>query len=170
MKYFLILAGFLVACQTTENKTPQVYEGPMREVNDLELFHSEDDRVKVRMKAARVYEFVSGDREFPKGIAMDFYDDFGKLESTLKADHAYFFKEENKWRGKGHVEVKNMKSNEQLNTEELFWKPSEEKITTDKFVTIRQQHDVIYGNGMEAKEDLSDYKIFEVTGTFQLEE
>ena len=40
--------------------------------------------------------------------------------------------------------------NNQLNTEELFWNRLTKKIFTDKFVTIRQQGDVIYGTGLDA--------------------
>jgi hypothetical protein len=60
--------------------------------------------------------------------------------------------------------------NEQLNTEELFWKPSQQKIFTDKFVTIRQEGDVIYGQGLEAKQDMSDYTILKPEGEFEVNE
>ena len=66
--------------------------------------------------------------------------------------------------------MKNIGKNEQLNTEELFWKPADEKIFTDKFVTIRQQTDVIYGQGLEAKQDMSDYVIKRPEGEFAVEE
>ena len=66
--------------------------------------------------------------------------------------------------------MKNLEKNEQLNTEELFWRPAEEKIFTDKFVTIRQETDVIYGQGLEAKQDMSDYIIKRPEGEFSVEE
>jgi LPS export ABC transporter protein LptC len=101
---------------------------------------------------------------------MEFFDDAGKMESTLRANHAFFFKKENQWRGQGKVEVKNLEKNEQLNTEELFWKPAQERIFTDKFVTIRQQGDVIYGEGLEATQDMSDYTIKKPAGEFEVED
>jgi LPS export ABC transporter protein LptC len=137
---------------------------------NVELFYTEKNQVKVKMVAAELHEFINGDREFPKGVYLEFFDEFGKMESTLRANHAYFFKKENQWRGRGKVEVKNIASNEQLNTEELFWKPAEERIFTDKFVTIRQQGDVIYGEGLEAKQDMSDYLIKKVMGDFEVKE
>ncbi|MCE2733984.1 MAG: LPS export ABC transporter periplasmic protein LptC [Cyclobacteriaceae bacterium] len=158
------------ACAPVENKEPQEYKGPLREVENMELFYTEENLVKVKMKAAMVYEFMDGDREFPKGIYMEFYDVTGRLESTLKANHAYFFKKENQWRGRGDVIVKNLLKDEQLNTEELFWKPIDKKIFTEKFVTIRQQRDVIYGQGMNAKQDLSDFEMQTVTGDFEVKE
>ena len=101
---------------------------------------------------------------------MEFFDEFGKLESTLKANHAYYFKEEDQWRGRGNVEVKNVAKGNQLNTEELFWKPKSKKIFTEKFVTIRQQGDVLYGEGLTANEDLSDYVIKKPTGDLEVKE
>lgn len=166
-----ILAVILfVACNQSEIKEPLVYDGPMRIGEDVELYYTEDNQVKVKMIAAVVYEFETGDREFPKGLYLEFFDENGKLESTLRANEAYYFKKENQWRGRGKVEVKNLEKNELLNTEELFWKPAEEKIFTDKFVTIRQQADVIYGQGLEARQDMSDYVIKKPEGVFSVEE
>jgi LPS export ABC transporter protein LptC len=167
----LIFILFIAAgCNKTENKEPLEYKGPLSEAEDVETYYTENNLVKVKMKAALVYEKQNGDREFPKGIYIEFFNEFGRMASTLRANHAYFFKEENLWRGRGKVEVKNIEKNEQLNTEELFWKQLEEKIYTEKFVTIRQQGDVIYGEGMEAKQDMSDYIIKRPTGTITVKE
>ncbi len=155
----IFFCGSLSCCSNNEASQPIEYTGPLSEAEKVELFYSENERVKVKMMADLVYEFKNGDREFPRGIYLEFYDGFGKLESTLRANHAYFFKGENQWRGQGKVEVKNIEKNEQLTTEELFWRPAEERIFTDKFVTIKQQEDVVYGTGLEAKQDMSTYKI-----------
>ena len=165
--FILFLA---VACSQTELKEPLIYDGPARIGENVELYYTENNQVKVKMIAALFYEFENGDREFPKGIYLEFFNEFGKMESTLRANEAYYFKKEDQWRGRGKVEVKNLEKNEQLNTEELFWKPSQEKIFTDKFVTIRQQADVIYGQGLEAKQDMSDYVIKKPEGEFAVEE
>lgn len=168
--YFLLSMFALAACTKQELKEPLEYTGPQREVEDMETFYVDQDKIKVKIIAALVYEFNSGDREFPKGMYIEFYDETGKLEQTLKANHAYFFKDKNLWRGQGNVEVKNVQNQEQLNTEELFWKQTEKKIYTDKFVTIKQQGDVIYGQGLDAKQDLSDYVITNPIGEFDVKE
>jgi len=165
---FLLLV--FSGCNQTEIKEPEMYEGPLREVENVETFYSEDDIVKVKMTAPHVYEFQNGDREFPKGIFVEFYNELGKLESTLRADHAFYFEKEKQWRGRGKVQVRNVATNEQLNSEELFWKPSEERIFTDKFVTIRQEDDVLYGQGLEAKQDMSEYTILKPEGEFEVNE
>jgi LPS export ABC transporter protein LptC len=168
----IVITGSLVfsGCDQKEIKEPVEYNGPLRIVENVELFYSENDRVKVKMLADLVHELKNGDREFPKGIYLEFFDEKGELESTLRANHAYYFKTENQWRGRGKVQVKNIAKNEQLNTEELFWEQKQERIHTDKFVTIRQQGDVIYGEGLEAKQDMSDYTILKPYGEFEVEE
>lgn len=173
-KHFRSLAALLtvvlLSCNNPDLKEPLVYDGPLRIVEDVESFYTENTQVKVKIIAAEIHEFESGDREFPKGIYLEFYNDAGQLESTLRANEAYYFKKENQWRGRGKVEVKNLEKNEQLNTEELFWKPADEKIFTDKFVTIRMESDVIYGQGLEAKQDMSDYVIKKPEGEFAVED
>lgn len=168
--YFFAATAIFISCNNSDLKEPIEYTGPQRKAENVELYYSEKGQVKVKMQAAEVHEFLNGDREFPKGIYLEFYNEFGKLESTLRANHAYYFKKENQWRGRGKVEVKNIEKNEQLNTEELFWQPEKEKIFTDKFVTIRQEGDVIYGEGLEAKQDMSSYVIKEVKGDFEIED
>lgn len=159
MTAVLATSFLFTSCDPAEVSQPVEYTGPLSEAENVELYYSEIDRVKIKMTADVVYEFKNGDREFPKGIYIEFYDEAGKLESTLRANHAYFFKAENQWRGQGKVEVKNLANDEQLTTEELFWKPAEERIFTDKFVTIKEAGDVVAGTGLEAKQDLSSYEL-----------
>jgi len=168
--YLFFLLTFATACGDTNTKEILEYEGPLSEAEDVEHYYTENDIVKVKMTAPLLYEYQNEDREFPKGVYMEFYDEFGKISSTLKANKAYYFKKEDKWRGQGNVEVKNIQKNEQLNSEELFWLPKEEKIFTEKFVTIRMQSDVIYGEGLDAKQDLSSYKILKPTGSLEIDE
>ncbi len=165
----------LVAAATTlsscdrskENPDPVLYSGPLREAENVTMLYAEKDVLKMRMTGKRVLEFENGDREFPEGLFLEFFNETGKLTSTLTANHAYFFKREYQWRGRGHVEVKNLDTQEQLNTEELYWKPDTKRIFTDQFVTIREINDVIYGKGLEAAQDLSDYTIRRPAGEFE---
>jgi LPS export ABC transporter protein LptC len=166
----LVLVGLFSGCNQAETAKPVLYEGPLSEAEEVTMFYTEKEVVKVMMQAKKIFEFQNGDQEFPEGIYIEFYDEFGKKTSTLKANSAYFFKEENKWRGRGAVEVINIEKQEQLNTEELFWRRDTKKISTDKFVTIKLQNEVIYGTGLEADQDLSNYQIKNPEGEFEVED
>ncbi len=163
----LILLGmgwFLGSCTSKEATKPVVYEGPLRQADSIKVYYTEMEVLKTVMQAKKLNEFQNGDREFPEGIYLEFYDKDGKVSSTLRANSAFFFKEENKWRGRGKVEVINVEKHQQLNTEELFWKPDTKKIFTDKFVTITDQEDVLYGTGLTANQDLSNYHLKDIHG------
>jgi LPS export ABC transporter protein LptC len=166
----IVIVLITFGCNQKEHTLPVEYDGPLQEAEEIELLYTEQETIKVKMTAALLFEFKTGDREFPKGLYLEFFNEEGKLASTLKANHAYFFKAENKWRARGKVEVVNQETNEQLNTEELYWFPAKEWITTESFVTIKFQSEVVYGEGLEAKQDMSSYVIKNPQGEFQIEE
>lgn len=168
--FTIVILFILAGCSKGELTQPLEYDGPYREGENVELHYSENQLVKVKMLADLVYEFQTGDREFPKGIYLEFFGEDGTLTSTLRANTAFYTKKDNTWKATGKVEVINLEKNEQLNTEELFWKPEKEEIYTDKFVTIRMQTEVIYGEGLQAKQDMSSYTITKPQGEFTIEE
>jgi LPS export ABC transporter protein LptC len=165
----LILMG-LISCSDPGSNEILIYDGPVREAENVEHYYAENGIIKVKMIAEQLFELQNGDRQFPKGIYLEFYDETGKIESTLRANQAFFIKEDELWRGVGNVEVINTQKREQLNTEELYWKPKDKRIYTDKFVTIRMQSDVIYGEGLEAAQDMSSYRILKPSGTLEVKE
>lgn len=167
---YFFAAWLLMACTPAENTKPVVYEGPLRVMEQVDRIETERDLLKSRLKAAKIIEYVNGDYEFPDGIYLEFYNELGKLSSTLSANTAYFIKAENKWRGRGKVEVKNLEKDQQLNTEELFWKPDTKKIFTDKFVTLRDAGDILYGTGLDAMQDLSNYQLRNISGDLEYKE
>ncbi len=171
LPFYTAALVFLLSCSTKEVSKPIVYEGPLTEAEDVDMLYTEKDQIKVNMKAKKINDLQNGDREFPEGIYLEFFDEFGKLTSTLRANQAYYFKQEDKWRGRGKVEVKNIEKKQQLNTEELFWKPNAKKISTDKFVTIRLENDeILYGTGLDAAQDLSTYTITKPEGEIFVKE
>ncbi len=172
-RYTLLFLGavlLLASCSTKETAKPVVYDGPLKQAENITHIYTEKEKLKTILRAKKLNEFQNGDREFPEGIYIEFYDPTGKMTSTLRANTAYFFREENKWRGRGKVEVKNIEKQQQLNSEELFWKPDTKKIFTDKFVTITDKEDVIYGTGLMADQDLSNYSLKNTSGNVHVNE
>lgn len=168
--YFLFILFVCWSCTQPETIKIVEYKGPAREMEDVEMLYTEKQILKIKLEAKKIFEFQNGDQEFPEGLSLEFYDETGTMTSTLKANSAFFFKSEEKWRGRGNVEVKNVSKGEQLNTEELFWKRDTKRIFTDKFVTIKQQNDLEYGTGLEAAQDLSDYTILNPKGELEVKE
>ncbi len=170
-------AGFLLAfllslagCKD-ENTDPskfKVYEGPLMEVDTVQTLYSDSARVMVKMNAPKQLEMANGDKILPKGVNLVFYKKDGTVSATLRGNHGKFLKEKNLYIVTGDVVVVNEEKKETVNTEELDWSPTNKKITTDKFVTITTQDELLKGTGLEANQDFSYYRILKPTGTFPI--
>ena len=53
---------------------------------------------------------------------------------------------------------------DKLNTEHLIWNAITKKIFTDEFVKITTKDETIWGDGLVANQDFSDYQIKNVKG------
>ena len=104
--YFLFTLILWVSwsCDQPETAKPVSYTGPLREMENVEMLYTEKQTIKVKLQAKKIFEFQNGDQEFPDGLYLEFYDEAGRLTSTLQANTAFFFKSEEKWRGRGKVE------------------------------------------------------------------
>jgi LPS export ABC transporter protein LptC len=170
IRYFPLIFVAFVSCSKGDLQEPIEYKGPLQEIDHVEFYNSEDEKITLKLTGDLFYEYANGDQEFPKGVYIEMYDEFGKLKNTLRANYARYIKEKQHYVAQGKVELKNVLNNQQLNTEELFWNPKTKKIYTDKFVTIRDQGDVIYGTGLDAMQDLSDYAINDIEGDLEMNE
>ena len=145
------------------------YEGPQVEMNNVVTLYSDSAIVKIRIIAPQQLNFANGNEEYPNGVFLEFYDEEGQITSTFKSDKAYFIAEEKHYKGVGNVIVKNLESGDELNTEELYWSPPDEKVFTDKFVTIKSEEEVHTGEGLIANQDFDNYQILKPTGTLTIE-
>jgi len=169
----LLYTGLLVLYQCKPNEEtliPEEYKGPMMEATNLTTFYSDSAHIKLKMTTPIQLEFDNGDREFPKGLDMEFFEKDGSTSSTMRADYCYFTKKDGLYKATGNVVVKGMMHNDQLNTEELFWNEKKEIVFTDKFVRIEKDGEIHMGDGLKAKQDFSEYTILKSRGNISLDE
>lgn len=166
---------FTSACENevqkvrTLTKTERI---PLEVQTDLFLEYSDSTRKKMELEAPLAESYPnlpSPQREFRKGLTVRFFNDYGQLDSRLRADYALQFIDKNLWEARGDVVVVNQKG-EQLNTEKLFWDSKTELIYTDEFVKITTPTEVIMGEGFKADQNFSNYEIYKVTGTLNIED
>ncbi|MEO9482668.1 MAG: LPS export ABC transporter periplasmic protein LptC [Ekhidna sp.] len=170
---FLILGIWLLvlACNQRKDLIDQpLYEGPLSSMDSAITQMSDSGVVVMRLETAVQNNFENGDREWPDGFYIQWFNSRGKLTSYFSAKYVYFTKSENLYRAEGNVIVKSFAKNDELNTEQLFWDQSEESFYTDKFVTINSGDEVHTGEGMESNQDFTEYRILKPNGTFTLED
>ena len=54
----------------------------------------------------------------------------------------------------------------ELKTQKLFWNNKTQRVSSDEFVRIKTPTETIEGVGFESDQNLKNYKIFKVSGTF----
>ena len=164
---------FFVSCVNDideVNNAAKLAEPGVERGKNIELFYSEYGNVKVRVTAPTVTRFLTDNpyTEFNDGLKVDFYNDSLRVTSHLTANYGIRYENEMKTIMRNDVQVVN-ENNEHLSTEELIWDEKNHIIYSDKFVKITTPDQVIYGEGMEADEQLTTYKIKKPQGTIRTE-
>ena len=96
-------------------------------------------------------------------IRVDFYNDQGQHTSYLTADSGIVDNNTNDLEAIGNVYV-HSDSGTSLWTQKLFWNDQTQKVTSDVFVKIVSPKETIEGIGFESDRDLTNYRIFNVSG------
>ncbi len=148
----------------------QEYVGPIFEIGKATTYYSDSAVVKMKMQAPIQLVFGNSDREFPDGLFLEFFDKNGDPTSTLKADYCYYTRKEDLYKATGNVVIEEIRTKDRLDTEELYWNLKKEEVFTDKFVRIEKDGELHIGDGLEAKQDFSYWKILNSKGTISLEE
>ena len=170
--YLLLSAVLFLNCSSKNNEILEIqeYTGPVLEMGPAITYYSDSAVVTMKMEAPKQLEFGNGDREFPEGLSMEFFDRQGNPTSTLRADYCYYTRKEDLYKATGNVVVKNLENNDRLDTEELFWNEKKEDVFTEKFVRIEKDGEIQTGDGLKAKQDFSYYEILNSKGTITLDE
>jgi len=177
IRYLIIPAAFLISCLFVLS-----CENDLKDVNDLlakqtgveeaktvTSYMSQEGKVKAKLRSPYMLRYQSENAdstyvEFPRTLHVDFYDDSTKVESTVDAMYARYREYENKVFLRDSVVVINIRKGDTLRTNELWWDQNTEEFFTDKNVRIYQKDKTIFGHGLRAKQDFSNYDIFNITG------
>lgn len=170
----LLLSG-LYSCENSIEKINLITsekELPFETTRNAVLIYSDSAIIKLRLSAGKVENYISEEKpytEFTEGMEMIFYNDDLTRESQLTANYAIHYPKTGIMEARDNVIVINKKG-EMLNTEHLIWDENEHKIYTEEFVKITTADEIIYGHGLEANEDFTQYKIKNIKGTIQINE
>lgn len=172
---FFVLALFVITCAGCENDIEKIslvtgkQALPVEMSKGLQILYSDSSRVKVKINAPELNRF-DGEKpitELPEGVHVEFYDANMKVTSTLTSKYALRKDLENVMEAKDDVVVVNEKG-EKLNTELLIWDEKTAKIYSTEFVKITTPDKIIFGNGFEANQNFTNYKIFQIKGTITI--
>jgi LPS export ABC transporter protein LptC len=151
------------SCQSDLKKVDKIAsqkEAQIETARQVDIQYYEDGQMRVKILAPTLKRYVTKNPylEMPDGLRVLFYDDRLEVKSRLTAEYGISYEEQDEMMVRDNVEFMNNKG-ERLNTEELIWNEKKENIYSDKFVKIKTEDEVIYGRGMEANQDFTDWEI-----------
>jgi LPS export ABC transporter protein LptC len=167
----LLLGGCQDKAEAPKKKV--VYNGPTMVTTNVTTLFSDSARLQVRLNAPLENTYENGDLEYPKGMELTFYAKDGTtVVNTLRGNYGKFTRGDNQYVTRGNVQVRNEAKQQSLNTEELFYDRPRGRIYTQKETQVRVQTptEILTGNGLEANEDFSRYRILKPTGVFSVEQ
>ena len=162
------LLGLLACTPDTEAaaKLQATLNDQIEVAYDVETVYSDSAQIRVIINAPRMEKILDPKDErqrFPIGIAVHFLDVAGDTSSILTAKQGVYRERKNQVILSDSVVWKSAEG-QKLETDELTWDEPDERIHTDRFVVITQPDYIIYGYGLEAKQDFSDARVNQITG------
>lgn len=180
IKFFIIIPLFwgiivsVYSCKQGDiekiNAITQELNLPSQAWEEVEMQYTKSGQTNIVVYANEANRYGDIEKpymEFSQGLYVEFYDSLGAISSTIQSDYALFNEDENLWTARNNVEATNAEG-DTLNTELLYWDMSIKKIYSDKYVKVISKDDIIHGNGFEAKQNFSNWKVKNITGTFNV--
>ena len=170
----LLAFGILCSCENDVNEIDSLSNKEKQAISkgkNVEFIYSEKSDVKIKITAPLMEEYGEDDKYFEmnNGIKVLFYDSLLNVTSTLTSNYAIHRVTQKIMEAKDDVVVVNDKG-EVLNTEHLIWLEDSSKIYTNEFVKITTEDEIIMGEGMEANQDFTKWKIHKIKGTINIKE
>lgn len=182
LKYFspIILASFLAgiilfSCSNDIAEVKKVtdkYELPTQTVRNSTIQMTDSGLLNFVLKAGQIDHYTGKENPrdvFSNGVEITTYTIDGKPETTIKALNGIHLPKEDKMEARDSVVLENNKG-KKLETELLIWDQKAKKIHTDKFVKIITETEILFGEGLNAKEDFSEYEIQNITGRIKVKD
>jgi LPS export ABC transporter protein LptC len=164
----LLLLSF-VACseekiQPQPEKSLMEGEIPSHESWNSKIMFTENGNVKAILFSDHLKKYETKKVTLLENVKIDFYDKTQKKSSQLTSVSGRVDDLTRDMYAIQNVVAQN-DSGVVLKTEELKWRNSDQKIVTDKFVSIKTKKEIIEGYGLEADQSLNNYIVFNPTYT-----
>jgi LPS export ABC transporter protein LptC len=172
--FLLLLGVMLFSCENDINviNSLKIDEGKAVESTyNVEMTITDSGRVVMLMKSPQIDKyFVNREyMEMPKGIHIIFYDSIGGIRSTLDADYAISYSGSKIMEAKNNVVAVNNEG-KTLYTEELIWDQRKHRIYTENEVKIVTEKEILFGDGLTADENFSNWQISHPRGDIQVDD
>jgi len=168
--------AIILAIYSCENDVKEIAkydleDFPDQTARDIEVLYSTKGEVAFQLNAPLFLQYTGEEpyNEMPEGVHVLFFDSLLNVTTELTSNYAIHIENENRMEAKEDVVVINEKG-EKLNTEHLVWDQNTQLITSDVFVKITTEDQVLMGEGLEANQDFTKYKILKPRGVINIKD
>lgn len=150
----------LGACgrNSSEEIGAQKTEVPDETIMQFTTEESDSGRVRWRLTAPRADRYTSRNVFLMDDPTIEFYDEFGLLQTTLTSEHGEYSQVTSDLLAYGDVVVVSVQG-DVLETDSLQYLNEEDKIVSDSFVRLRRGDDIVTGYGLECDHTLDSVDI-----------
>ena len=127
--------------------------------NSQAYFYGDNGKLSAILYSDHIVDYQEKGLMFLKKMKVDFYDSLQHISTWLTADSGKVDDTIKKIFAIGNVVAVN-DSGTVLKTEELVWRRTDEKIVTDKFVTVTSKKEDLQGYGFESDQHIRNWVIF----------
>jgi LPS export ABC transporter protein LptC len=149
---------------------------PTQTGKNFEVQYTDSCRLQAIFKAPLVERYTKATEEgpyyeFTQGIEIQFFNRNEEVESILTARYAKYWEDKKLGMARDSVVGRNIKSGENLNTEELFWDREKQIIYSKVFTKITNDDGVYFGEkGFEADQGFQNYKLIGSSGSVKVKD
>ena len=138
--------------------------------DSIVFIRSDSGRIEMKLTASQMIrqDGDSSSLEFPKGFVSVFFDKHQNKTSELTADYGKNYG--SLIEAAGNVNIINFGNNEKLFSDKLYWYQDTRMIHTRSHVRIVTPDKEIEGDSLVAKEDFSEYTIYNGNALLELDE
>lgn len=162
---FSLTSFYLAGCSETKvnpevEKTISSADMPSYESWNFDMrFYGSKGRLSAILYADHQRQYEEKNLTFLTKMKVDFYDSTQNISTWLTADSGKVDKNIGMTYAIGNVIAMN-DSGTVLKTDQLAWRDRDQKIVTDKFVTVTSKKEDIQGYGFESDQHIRNWTIF----------
>jgi LPS export ABC transporter protein LptC len=168
----------VLACRNSIDEIHEIssqLDLPNQSGKNIEVWYTDSGKLQLKFMTPTMSQYVKKAGgpyyEFPAGVEVLFYNKLGQPESKVTAGYAIYYEEKKLWEARDSVVAKNLTTNEQLETEQLYWDLDKKLVYSIVFTKITNTDGVYYGeSGFEATQDMKKYKLKGSSGTVNVKD
>lgn len=152
----------VISCKGEQQEDPQDFTGaPMQTIVNMNAVQTKNGILQMKMESPLMERYDNDSLScelFPTGFKVYAYNELGELETQIVSDvakHTTTKDKDNKvetWEAFGNVVITNIKKNEKLQTDTLYWDREKGSIYTHSLVKMYSPQGFMQGYGMESDE------------------